>query len=1102
MKQEGLIAKTLAQKILGLAKRRGSEEDLRIGVEKLLEPALQGLGLKPDPSYERRVFRGRPDALHGFAIIEYEHPGKFDSPREVDSSANQVAGYIRDVVPGTRKGKEQNLRKWVGICLDGFQIQFVRYGKARARLDKPLRVKGFYRDGPYTVSPESIATFLYYLRSLRRFPLTPEALARDFGPKSEIAQSAVNAFYSQLLKSDSPRVAAFFDEWERIFGIVYGQELAKAEKDADELAEDYHVEGKVELKPLLFSVHTYFALLMKMLAAELMSLQEQSLLPTFVSDLPSLPDSELKERLRNLEEGGLFLTQFGIKNLLEGGFFGWYVDVWDEYIGESIRAMARAISSFEPATSELDPETTRDLLKKLYQYLVPKRLRHDLGEYYTPDWLAERLLNQVGYNGNLEKRLLDPACGSGTFLVLAIRRAREYALQKLVEPKDAAESILNNIVGFDLNPLAVIAARTNYLLALGQLRRYVRPIEIPVYMCDSILTPSRYSSQFPEKPKWKPSRPGEWEPPANFYIITTSQGDFQIPTELGDTTSMEKLASLLEECVANDYAPQEFLSRAEGDLPLASDSSRKRLRALYEKILGLEHGNKNRIWARWLKNAFAPIFAGEFDFVVGNPPWVNWQSIASEYRTATQQLWQTYKLFPHKGLRARLGSGKDDISVLMAYVAIDEYLKLKGKLGFVITQTVFKTSGGGEGFRRFQLGDREPLRVMHVDDMVHLQPFEGAANRTSVVVLRKGMPTKYPVPYALWRKKEGASLSVDSTLEEAKRQVRVIDLKAQPVDEDNPASPWVTARPKALQAMEKVIGVAAYQARAGSCTWANGIYWLRILEKRPDGLLLVENLHDVGRTKVKKVQAAIEPDLVYPLLRGRDVQRWRAKPSAHIVVPQDPEKPSKGYDPTEMKKHLPKTYAYLKNFEEHLRQRSGYKKYFDPKKDPFYSMYNIGPYTFARCKVVWPWISVGVRAAVILTTKGRPVCPEHNTSFVACDNESQANFICALLNSKVCDFSIRAFYSGGGGGIASPSVFEHIMLPEFDPSNPLHRRLSELSMQAHKLAAGRPCSSQAEGDKEKLAEVEEEIDQAAAELWGITDQELDEIKGSLCQLGR
>lgn len=112
------------------------------------------------------------------------------------------------------------------------------------------------------------------------------------------------------------------------------------------------------------------------------------------------------------------------------------------------------------------------MLKRLYQYLVPKRIRHDLGEYYTPDWLAELVISEIGYDGNLNKRFLDPACGSGTFLVLAIKRARQYALDHFVDETETLEGILKNIVGFDLNPLAVLSARTNYLIALGKLIKY------------------------------------------------------------------------------------------------------------------------------------------------------------------------------------------------------------------------------------------------------------------------------------------------------------------------------------------------------------------------------------------------------------------------------------------------------------------------------------------------------------------------------------------------------------------------------------------------------------------------------------------------------
>jgi type I restriction-modification system DNA methylase subunit len=105
---------------------------------------------------------------------------------------------------------------------------------------------------------------------------------------------------------------------------------------------------------------------------------------------------------------------------------------------------------------EIAPDETRDILKKLYQYLVPKQIRHDLGEFYTPDWLAERCLNQLNYNGEPALRILDPACGSGTFLILAIKRAKQYAKKKDIEEAETLKNIQFNIQGFDLNPLAVI----------------------------------------------------------------------------------------------------------------------------------------------------------------------------------------------------------------------------------------------------------------------------------------------------------------------------------------------------------------------------------------------------------------------------------------------------------------------------------------------------------------------------------------------------------------------------------------------------------------------------------------------------------------------
>jgi hypothetical protein len=78
-----------------------------------------------------------------------------------------------------------------------------------------------------------------------------------------------------------------------------------------------------------------------------------------------------------------------------------------------------------------------------------------------------------------------------------------------------------------------------------------------------------------------------------------------------------------------------------------------------------------------------------------------------------------------------------------------------------------------------------------------------------------------------------------------------------------------------------------------------------------------------------------------------------------------------------------------------------------------------------------------------------------------------------------------------------------IGIPRFNPGNPIHTRLADLSQQAHALAAAGQTSEVSETSEvsRRLAAVEAQVDEAAAELWGITDRELEEIRRSLEELG-
>jgi hypothetical protein len=269
---------------------------------------------------------------------------------------------------------------------------------------------------------------------------------------------------------------------------------------------------------------------------------------------------------------------------------------------------------------------------------------------------------------------------------------------------------------------------------------------------------------------------------------------------------------------------------------------------------------------------------------------------------------------------------------------------------------------------------------------------------------------------------KGARFTYDSTLEEVTNATKRLNFVAEPVNPSDPTSPWLTARPKAIKAVRKVLGKSDYVAHAGAYTGgANAVYWVDIVYKRPDGLVVVRNITEGAKVKVDEVTEPIEPDLLYPLLRGRDVQRWKAQPSAWILITHLPGMGLKAIPEKEMQTQYPRTYGYLKRFEEVLRERRSRGISDMLKKGaPFYTMFAVGTYTFAPWKVVWPWISKGIRAAVVGLFDGKPVVPEHNAFLVACDALEEALYICALLNSSAGDFAIRSFFSTGGGGIGAP----------------------------------------------------------------------------------
>jgi len=792
---------------------------------------------------------------------------------------------------------------------------------------------------------------------------------------------------------------------------------------------------------------------MKLIAAELLTLREVAFGSSIAFELTHTSEDELKRKIADIEEGGVYARR-GITNFLEGDFFRWYLDAWSPRLKEALQEITRALSEFEPATSTLNPETTRDLLKKLYQYLVPQEVRHRLGEYYTPDWLAELILNEVGYDGNTIKKLLDPACGSGTFLVLAIQRAKGHGKKEGLPSLEIAKRIVHRIWGFDLNPLAVIAARTNYLFALGDLANEILKrggsIEIPICLADSVLWPERTGGQM------------KLRPIGESIEIQTSIGEFYIPSEWirDDGFLLRQAAPLVEEMVKNQYSVEEAMERFKKE-GLVSSYNEDIVRNFYRQILELEKQNKNGIWARFLKNAFAPMIAGKFEFVVGNPPWIMWQYLSKEYREATQVLWEAYGLTRIGRARNVLIRGRRDFSMLFVYASADYYLKDGAKLGFLITQEVFKSKGAGEGFRRFQLGDTKYLKVLKAHDLVSIQPFEGVSNKTAAIILKKGEKTVYPVPCVVWTKKKGVGkIATDKLLDEVLPLLQRKRCIAEPVG--SKIGPWQT-RLGEIERLRTFEGKNNYKAHRGTAIDPYGVFWLKVKQILSDGRILIENLTERSKRDIPKMEAVIESDLVYPGLRGSDIKRWHATSQINV-----------------MKQKWPRTFNYLTLFKEILINRGVYKHFHEGVGNPFYGQRDFGQYTFSNYKVVWKRMSNDIFAAVVSEVKTpygyKKVIPLDTTSFFSVNSESEAHYLCAIINSKPVRDFIKSF-SSAGRGFGTPSVMQHIGIPKFDSENPIHQKLAEISKKCHQFKT--------EGVEREIERLEKENNKIVKQPFGI-----------------
>ncbi len=812
-------------------------------------------------------------------------------------------------------------------------------------------------------------------------------ITKDFGFKSSLAKKGIQTFYNifcnNINDANKGNLLETFRKWRWIFEAcgynisIFDKKESLThsfKKEVRKFAIEYGIELFPRIPELLFSIQTYYTIFLKLLTVEILVFYGYSFKKS-----QSIHETRYMKKKSRIRDYITILENSDVIQVLNlnpylNRIYSWYLDIWDNSIEVIIYEMRNKISNYNLETLSNGFLNSKDLFKQLYQSLIPKKIRHGLGEFYTPDWLAEHVLEELGYTGNPEASILDPSCGSGTFLIMSIKQIKKWVKLNKLESDltnvSLLAKILKNIVGFDLNPLAVMSASINYLISLLDLNIQDKKINIPVYLCD----------------------------------------------------------------------------------PIASET---------------DH------WNEWeLK---PPILHHKFDYVIGNPPWINWKTLPKNYRNSLKPLMIRYDLFSLKRCESQYGGSEKDIALLFIYISLDKYLKKNGRISYVITQSIYQTKGAADGFRKFSFrsleGEDHNFRIIKVVDLVDISPFKDVSNRTSTLIIENNRENSFPVPYYVWRRRNKKSIPQSSSYDDVRKCVLIEEKRARPIGEIS--SPWVILDKKLESSFQNITGKSSYSAIAGSCTWLDSVYSLKILKKIDEEKIQIHNNITAGRIEVPRVQAVIEKDLVFVSARGRDINRWKWNDSEnYILIPQDPHK-RHGYDEKFMAKKFPLTYQYLLKFKEKLIKRSGYLKYHERKASPFYSMYNISTSSFMPYKVAWRYISKKFNSCVIKPKKDKllgekPVIPNNKIMFVPLEREEEAHYLCGMLNSSYFRELIESFTISTQ---VSTYILDYLRIPTFDSKNRNHKKMTQLSQICHQLAEKDP-----DINASKIMENENKID--------------------------
>lgn len=461
-----------------------------------------------------------------------------------------------------------------------------------------------------------------------------------------------------------------------------------------------------------------------------------------------------------------------VESVFEDDIFDWWMDCsrltgesvaeWRAYSDSTVLLFGESLARVFFALRTFDFSGVKeDLLGELYQHYFDPETRKALGEFYTPIEVVDYILDAVEYKNSkiLNQRILDPACGSGTFAVEALKRYLHASKEAQNSSPEYWCTTLKNlcdkpkIIALDINPFACLMAQIRFMMEIVpyyKLAKEENPdfvlTTIPIFRTDSLEDERKTGRMQTQIGEFRGDVVFSMDLPileneSKFYKLKLripswdklrellgNKDEYFLALRLAFKAIKKKRRKESYEITVNELIEEFQNGNIKGAEQLASIIHE------YAEMILTQIKHLVQVWkdGRLVKSIEDLVLAGVlknffwYDYVVGNPPYVRVQTLSLESK-------EKYAVYTTV-------TGNYDIYIPFIERGIS-WLSDDGKFGY-INPNRFATVNYGKGIREYILKQTNLLEFLDFRDT---GVFKDALNYPVILVLSKRKDGRRPL---------------------------------------------------------------------------------------------------------------------------------------------------------------------------------------------------------------------------------------------------------------------------------------------------------------------------------------------------------------------